>query len=182
MKPLELPGRGTRYDPAVSPVVGVVLMVAITVMLAATIGSFVIGMGASIGRTPPHAELTAMDAPERFQVNSSGRRSFIQIHHNGGDSLVLDKVELVIRTVSTNDMVLEKTDEMAGTDSNDSPWNITVNGEPIADVDRFDPGDVMEITHTNNTVSGGPNDDEYAVIVIDQQSGQPILDTKIRVR
>lgn len=184
MKPLVLPGRGTRYDPAVSPVVGVVLMVAITVMLAATIGSFVIGMGATIDRTPPYADLIAQDAPERFLDNSSGRRGFIQVHHDGGDTLTVDNLQLVIREASTNNVVLELTVGKSGTDSNSSLWDITVNGEPITNVHRFAPGDVMEITHTNNTVSGRPNDDEYdvIVIVIDQHSGQPILDTKIRVR
>ncbi|MFB6224001.1 MAG: type IV pilin, partial [Haloarcula sp.] len=34
-----------RGDDAVSPVIGVVLMVAITVILAAVIGSFVVGLG-----------------------------------------------------------------------------------------------------------------------------------------
>jgi len=36
-------------DRAVSPVIGVILMVAITVILAAVIGTFVLGLGDSLG-------------------------------------------------------------------------------------------------------------------------------------
>jgi flagellin-like protein len=37
--------RQQRNEKAVSPVIGVILMVAITVVLAATIGTFVLGLG-----------------------------------------------------------------------------------------------------------------------------------------
>ena len=42
-------------DTAVSPVIGVILMVAITVILAAVIGTFVLGLGDSIGENAPSA-------------------------------------------------------------------------------------------------------------------------------
>ncbi|QZX99791.1 type IV pilin [Halobaculum rubrum] len=42
-------------DRAVSPVIGVILMVAITVILAAVIGSFVLGLGNSVQQTTPNA-------------------------------------------------------------------------------------------------------------------------------
>jgi flagellin-like protein len=37
---------------AVSPVIGVILMVAITVILAAVIGTFVLGLGQNVQSTP----------------------------------------------------------------------------------------------------------------------------------
>ena len=42
----------TRDDDAVSPVIGVILMVAITVILAAVIGTFVLGLGDNVQETP----------------------------------------------------------------------------------------------------------------------------------
>jgi len=42
----------TADDRGVSPVIGVILMVAITVILAAVIGTFVLGLGDSIGNSP----------------------------------------------------------------------------------------------------------------------------------
>jgi flagellin-like protein len=41
-----------RDDDAVSPVIGVILMVAITVILAAVIGTYVVGLGGDVGETP----------------------------------------------------------------------------------------------------------------------------------
>ncbi|PHQ47128.1 type IV pilin [Halorubrum sp. C3] len=45
-------------DRAVSPVIGVILMVAITVILAAVIGTFVLGLGDQLGDTAPQATFT----------------------------------------------------------------------------------------------------------------------------
>ena len=42
----------TTNDDAVSPVIGVILMVAITVILAAVIGTFVLGLGDNVQETP----------------------------------------------------------------------------------------------------------------------------------
>jgi len=42
-------------DAAVSPVIGVILMVAITVILAAVIGSFVLNLGQGVQQTAPQA-------------------------------------------------------------------------------------------------------------------------------
>uniref|UniRef100_UPI003672683A type IV pilin n=1 Tax=Cryptosporangium minutisporangium TaxID=113569 RepID=UPI003672683A len=44
-------------DRAVSPVIGVILMVAITVILAAVIGTFVLGLGDSLTDTTPSASI-----------------------------------------------------------------------------------------------------------------------------
>ena len=44
-------------DTAVSPVIGVILMVAITVILAAVIGTFVLGLGDSLSDTTPSASI-----------------------------------------------------------------------------------------------------------------------------
>ncbi|MFB6188413.1 MAG: type IV pilin [Halapricum sp.] len=45
-------------DDAVSPVIGVILMVAITVILAAVIASFVLGLGQSAGNNAPTASFS----------------------------------------------------------------------------------------------------------------------------
>ena len=63
---------------AVSPVIGVILMVAITVILAAVIGTFVLGLGGQVSETAPQASVTITDA--------SGSNGDILIAHDGGDS------------------------------------------------------------------------------------------------
>jgi flagellin-like protein len=62
-------------DDAVSPVIGVILMVAITVILAAVIGTFVLGLGGQVQSTSPNAQFT-------FNENST---SALEITHDGGD-------------------------------------------------------------------------------------------------
>jgi len=47
-----------KEDDAVSPVIGVILMVAITVILAAVIATFVLGLGEQVSDTTPNASFT----------------------------------------------------------------------------------------------------------------------------
>ncbi|MWV65949.1 type IV pilin [Halorubrum sp. JWXQ-INN 858] len=54
-------------DKAVSPVIGVILMVAITVILAAVIGTFVLGLGDSIGDSAPTVQFDTS-----FEDNEGG--------------------------------------------------------------------------------------------------------------
>jgi len=62
-------------EDAVSPVIGVILMVAITVILAAVIGAFVLGIGGSQEQVP-QAIIT-------FQENSGN----LDIKHEGGTNI-----------------------------------------------------------------------------------------------
>jgi flagellin-like protein len=61
---------------AVSPVIGVILMVAITVILAAVIGTFVLGLGDQVQQTSPNA-----------QWNWDYDGTDLTITHEGGDSV-----------------------------------------------------------------------------------------------
>ncbi|WP_129114557.1 type IV pilin [Halegenticoccus tardaugens] len=60
---------------AVSPVIGVILMVAITVILAAVIGTFVLGLGDSVGNQTPQVSLS-------FEQDGS---DLTVTHEGGGD-------------------------------------------------------------------------------------------------
>lgn len=75
-----------KNEEAVSPVIGVILMVAITVILAAVIAAFVFGMGP--GTSTPQASLQIKSAQNSTDI--------IQIMHNGGDILDLNKIKAVI--------------------------------------------------------------------------------------
>lgn len=73
-------------DRAVSPVIGVILMVAITVILAAVIGVFVLGLADDLGDGPTQATLS-------FEGNfiendaAEGEVHYVNVTHDGGDSL-----------------------------------------------------------------------------------------------
>jgi len=68
-------------DRGVSPVIGVILMVAITVILAAVIGTFVLGLGSNVGNNSPSATFD-------YQYNDWGtdNRGF-NITDQGGDAI-----------------------------------------------------------------------------------------------
>ena len=63
---------------AVSPVIGVILMVAITVILAAVIGTFVLGLGDSVSENAPQAQFT-------YDFDSDA--STLTVTHDGGDEI-----------------------------------------------------------------------------------------------
>jgi flagellin-like protein len=65
-------------DDAVSPVIGVILMVAITVILAAVIGSFVLNLGGSLQDTAPQAS---------FGFDYDTGANTTTITHQSGDSI-----------------------------------------------------------------------------------------------
>jgi flagellin-like protein len=72
-------------DRAVSPVIGVILMVAITVILAAVIGTFVLGLGENVQSTAPSAS---------FAFDYDGGTS-VTITHESGDVVSANLVSVV---------------------------------------------------------------------------------------
>ena len=80
-------------DRAVSPVIGVILMVAITVILAAVIGSFVLGLGNSVQQTAPNAN---------FQFDFDTSADTAVAAHTGGDSIPSSQLNITAaNTTST---------------------------------------------------------------------------------
>lgn len=114
---------------AVSPVIGVILMVAITVILAAVIGTFVLGLGDSLGDSQPTAQ---------FSVDFDSTANNATIEHSGGDQIDSDELEVIVsdpdsdlsasgtvnRSVSVGD-TLDVSLQNAG-DSSDTPNNLRV--------------------------------------------------------
>ena len=81
----------------VSPVIGVILMVAITVILAAVIASFVFGMGSKV-KAAPNAQLTLSDAEDKLDGQND---TILYVEHYGGDTLKCDELKVVV-TDKTN--------------------------------------------------------------------------------
>ncbi|MFC6941329.1 type IV pilin N-terminal domain-containing protein [Salinirubellus sp. GCM10025818] len=69
-------------EEAVSPVIGVILMVAITVILAAVIGTFVLGLGDQVQSTAPQASFNF-----DYTSDSGSSEGSVAITHDGGDSI-----------------------------------------------------------------------------------------------
>jgi len=74
-------------DRAVSPVIGVILMVAITVILAAVIGTFVLGLGDQVQNTTPQAS---------FGFDTSDGASVVTVTHESGDSISESDISVTV--------------------------------------------------------------------------------------
>ncbi|ELZ88554.1 type IV pilin [Haloferax sulfurifontis] len=111
---------------AVSPVIGVILMVAITVILAAVIGTFVLGLGDQVGDTAPQAS---------FSFDYDGAQE-ITITHESGDSIASDQLSVVIPS-DLSTPVISKND---GSDDNMNAGETIVveldTGETLDDGDE----------------------------------------------
>ena len=70
-----------------SPVIGVILMVAITVILAAVIGTFVLGLGDQVQTTAPSASFN-------FDYTDHSGNDLLVISHNGGDTIAPGKLSV----------------------------------------------------------------------------------------
>jgi flagellin-like protein len=71
---------------AVSPVIGVILMVAITVILAAVIGTFVLGLGDSVESAPQAS----------FNFDYDDSTGNVTVTHRGGDTVNTNSTDLRI--------------------------------------------------------------------------------------
>jgi len=105
-----------NYDRAVSPVIGVILMVAITVILAAVIGAFVLNLGSSVSETAPQAQ---------FSISYDDTDATIT--HEGGDNVNQDSV---LVTVNGN----EPTTVTYSSDSLRAGGTITFEAGPDDDI------------------------------------------------
>ncbi|WP_256402600.1 type IV pilin [Halorubrum salinum] len=96
---MKLFNQNTADDRAVSPVIGVILMVAITVILAAVIGTFVLGLGDQLGDTAPQA---SFDVDEATANTADGNVSLTLTKTGGQDLDARDLVLSVDGTRSNN--------------------------------------------------------------------------------
>ena len=123
-------------DRAVSPVIGVILMVAITVILAAVIGTFVLGLGDSLGDSQPSAQLGLDVDDTNDQVTLS---------HDGGDSINTADLEIV----AYNDSAVH------------SNADARVSIDTVVSTDEITVGDAVNIGYTS---PGGDAVDRIRII------------------
>jgi len=84
-------------DRAVSPVIGVILMVAITVILAAVIGTFVLGLGDQVSDNAPQASFSfdfSANGDFDGQTGAPGTGDLVNITHEGGETIENSTLEV----------------------------------------------------------------------------------------
>ncbi|MBX0297867.1 type IV pilin [Haloarcula nitratireducens] len=85
-------------DQGVSPVIGVILMVAITVILAAVIATFVLGLGENLSSTAPQASFSF-----DYENNGGGAADKLVVTHDGGDTISASSLTFVASNVEGSD-------------------------------------------------------------------------------
>jgi len=140
-----------KKNDAVSPVIGVVLMVAITVILAAAIGSSVFGQGPS--ESAPQANI---------DIIVVGQDS-IKLEHLGGDTIVFDD------NSTTKIMFANDTDSFE--------VNVSWFDDPYFDVGDTQ---ILELNDTSNHLQAQDSGDFATVKVVDVKTKQLIADKELR--
>jgi len=98
-------------DRAVSPVIGVILMVAITVILAAVIGTFVLGLGDQVSENAPQASFSF-----DFNIATGGGGSdYVNITHEGGETLDNSTISVAADSPLSYDSGNSQWDDAGGT-------------------------------------------------------------------
>ena len=102
---------------AVSPVIGVILMVAITVILAAVIGTFVLGLGESVQSTPQ----------AKFAFDNQNDN--VTITHEGGDAISAKELSVA----ASSDFKYANSTGLVGTSNASKTFNeMGIDGEVSA--------------------------------------------------
>ncbi|QLC34672.1 type IV pilin N-terminal domain-containing protein [Halarchaeum sp. CBA1220] len=84
-------------DRGVSPVIGVILMVAITVILAAVIGTFVLGLGNQVGNNAPQASFEWNQQTEQITtVATDPSNTTASVSHQSGASIDAANVKATV--------------------------------------------------------------------------------------
>lgn len=112
-----------KDDKAVSPIIATILLVAITVVLAATLYTILGGYTTFLGSSTPQASVTVKE------VTSSPPPIYMLYVQQFGGNISLDKVQLVV--TNTNNSVYYTTlmtDLLSPGSGLGNLWNITVYG------------------------------------------------------
>lgn len=163
-----------KDDKAVSPVIGVILMVAITVILAAAIGSSVFGMGPA--KSAPQANLEIRAAGITGSGSTSAVAS-VKIEHLGGDIIRFEDSEKTKVTAS-----LENGQSYTIKIANNDPAASSNPGLGTLDVGSVKTLKLADGTGANAFVGVEPKSGNTVHIkIIDVQTNQLICDKDVRL-
>jgi flagellin-like protein len=138
-------------DEGVSPVIGVILMVAITVILAAVIAAFVLGIG-DTDDPAPNANL---------EIDSTNSET-VTLDHTSGDSIVVGDTELGVSGAASGQEPLESASSISDvSDALDS-----VGGSSLTASDEISAGGQIVITFAS-----GVGGSEVTIQLIHSPSG-----------
>jgi flagellin-like protein len=89
---------GNHKSRGVSPVIGIILLVVITVVIAAVIGTFVFSLGQSV-KPAPKAQFILEDAEDMLN-NRYATDAILLIRHVGGDPIKCEDIKFIIKDLT----------------------------------------------------------------------------------
>jgi len=155
-----------KNEEAVSPVIGVILMVAITVILAAVIAAFVFGMGPP--KQAPQASLRTST------VNLTSPTSVV-VEHQGGADIILSDAKIIVEQGSnryTYPAAGNTTERLVAGDK----LIVNSNTDSIK-LNNVETNGASAATGTGYDIIAGS---EVTVTFVDVPSGQQIAQMRIR--
>ena len=136
---------------AVSPVIGVIMLIAITVVIAAVVAAFAYGIIGGVQKSPNAA----------LVIDGANRNSEeITIIHHGGDTIVAafasgNPAQLGNTSTGANWSALEvRINGKPFEEDNTDPATTELNGDAISGSDDFEAGDELVLNLTDNSDTG----------------------------
>ncbi|MFC7166632.1 type IV pilin N-terminal domain-containing protein [Halospeciosus flavus] len=163
-------------DRGVSPVIGVILMVAITVILAAVIGAFVLDLGSNLGSTGPTSQVSVTDASATYSNDTNA----FTIEHKGGNDLLYNEMTVIIQEGGSTVETIEPTSNY-GADA----LALREGGGAIVtgsskSVRTFTVGETWNI-YDKGTTTNLSSGTTYTVKIVHQPSNSVITSTQVEL-
>jgi len=128
-------------DRAVSPVIGVILMVAITVILAAVIGTFVLGLGDQLQATTPQAS---------FGFDTEEDKTKVAITHESGDSIEAANLKVSAQTnFGPEGGTLNQNSSMTWVEAGGSSGDVSAGDGTTIEAESDFAGDTIRVIFNN---------------------------------
>ncbi|MFC6720886.1 type IV pilin [Natrialbaceae archaeon GCM10025810] len=164
-------------DRAVSPVIGVILMVAVTTILAAVIAAAVMGFGDGLGDSPANvgSDMSVNEDWDAGTGSDDGDTELFYVNHENGDTIDREDVRVVVRGESGDQLASFEEGEFEDSPEDDiaayfdsdfdSGTSITIYADDGSDL-------VSEDSDGNHELE----EEEVTVQVIDKSSDSTVVD------
>jgi len=177
---------------AVSPVIGVILMVAVTVILAAVIATFVLNLGSNVSDSAPNVQVEIEDADpliDEVGSNETTEEQLFRIQHQGGDEVPFSQLNVRVTDPDTGEVYTnfrESNEYELSTAGSNAEITATVNGaQPDFADGSFSPGDVISIQETDNVRLANEysfdKGDDLRIVLVDKNSEQQVATATVEL-
>lgn len=171
---IETPFGGRDDERAVSPVIGVILMVAVTVILAAVIAAGVMSMGDGFANTAPALD-GDVNANSGYDADNTKADEIAYITHTTGDTIANGNILVNIRTPDGASIASLGVGDTATVSS--STVEISTNGD-------FDAGSTITIQEDGSATLDGSDLDNGKTVqiqLVDTDTDTTLIDSQVEL-